>query len=325
MLDQHTEYLLNCKKTLERLLGSISLRIDASLSIDEAQVLKRQLRFVRHISDQLAKLDPTDVTNCRPLFAQSAYYAAFLADRANPDGPLAPGQLELAETAVRYDPTVAEYQQLLARLRERAPPPPQAQRPQSLKPGVKPRPIGYLVKCTQGRQDYLMGTVEEVCSVSCCISTAPGGQPMRGMGFHASESLALSDAEQAGHRSADLYAYRLLPAAFGEDGEMLDLDEEERDALAAAEENVEPIPPDYVFLGWDITTNSLGWKDWPRFECSPLTCNGLANEVMTNRYGLIHELDRALALVPRIIEGPSEPGTYYLVQVWRKARNNESN
>jgi hypothetical protein len=322
MLDQDAQYLVHCKKTLERLLGSISPRIAASLSIDEAQILERQLRFARHISDQLAKLDPADLTDYRPSLAQAAYYGALLADRANPDGPLAPGQLELAETAVRYDPSVAEYQHLLARLRDRAPPPSKAQRPrqQSLKADVKPRTIGYLVKRTEGRPG--LGAVEEVASVSCCISTASAGQPLRGMGFHPSESLALSDAEQAADQSYDLYAYRLLPVAFGEDGEMRDLDDEERAALAAAERDVEPIPPDYVCLGWDITNNSLGWNYWPRFECSPLTCNGLAKQIATNRYGLIEELDRALAAAPEVIEGPSDPGMYYLVQVWRKRRPN---
>ena len=322
-VDQHTQYLVHYKKTLERLLGSISRRIDESLSIDEAQVLERQLRFARHISDQLAKLDLADVTDYRPSFAQAAYYGALLADRANPDGPLATGQLELAETAVRYDSSVVEYQHLFARLRERAPPS-QAPRPrqQTLKAGVKPRTIGYLVKRTEGRQTFPMGAVEEVCSVSCCISTAPAGQPMRGMGFHPSESLALSDAERAADRSCDLYAYRLLPVAFGEDGEMRDLDEEERDALVAAEEDVEPIPPDYVCLGWDITNNSLGWKNWGQFEDSPLTCSGLAEQIATNCYGLIEELDRALTAAPEVIKGPSDPGEYYLVQVWRKQRPN---
>jgi len=320
MPDQHTQYLVHCKKTLERLLGSISRRIDESLSIDDAQVLERQLRFAQRISDQLAKLDHADVTDYRPSFAQAAYYGALLADRANPDGPLAPGQLELAEAAARYDPSAANYQRLFARLRERAPSQAQRPRQQTLRADIKPRTIGYLVKRTEGRQDFPIGAVEEVCSVSCCISRAPAGRPLAGMGFHPSESLALSDAEQAADRSYDLYAYRLLPVAFGEDGEMRDLDEEERDALAAAEEDVEPIPPDYVCLGWDITNNSLGWKNWPQFEDSPLTCSGLAEQIATNRYGLIEELGRALAAAPEVIKGPSDPGVYYLVQVWRKQR-----
>jgi hypothetical protein len=246
-MDEHTLYCVHCKKTLEKLLCSISPRIGARLSIDETQDLERQLRFARHISDQLAKLDPADLTNCRTSLAKTAYYGALYADRANPDGPLGPGLLELAERAVRYDPSIAEYEQLLGRLRERVP----VRRPrqQTLRGDVKPQLIGYLVKRTEGRPDFPMGAVEEVCSVSCCISTAPAGQPLRGMGFHPSESLALSSAERAADRSCDLYAYRLLPVAFGEDGEMRDLDEEERDALAAAEEDVEPIPSDYVSGG----------------------------------------------------------------------------
>ena len=54
------------------------------------------------------------------------------------------------------------------------------------------------------------------------------------------------------------------------------------------------------------------------FECSALTCNSLAREIATNRHGLIGKLERAFAVAPEIIRLPSEPGTYYLVQVWRK-------
>jgi hypothetical protein len=129
--------------------------------------------------------------------------------------------------------------------------------------------------------------------------------------------------EDEDRTACDLYAYFMLPVAFEEDGKMRDFNTEERDAIAAAEKGVEPLPAGFVCLGWDIVNNSMGWSYWPQFECSPLTCSGLANEVATNRYGLIDELDCAIAVAPRIVEGPSEPGTYYLVQVWRKARNDQ--
>ena len=143
---------------------------------------------------------------------------------------------------------------------------------------------------------------------------------MSGMGFYPSESLALQHAGAAADRSCDLYAYRLLPVAFEEGGGMRDLDEEEQHALSAAEEGIQAIPADYACLGWDITNNSLGWAYRSQFEDSPLSCSGLAGKIATNRYGLIEELDRALSAVPVVIEGPSDPGVYYLVQVWRKVR-----
>jgi hypothetical protein len=126
------------------LLASTSLHIDANLSVDEAQSLDRRLRFARSISDQLTKFDPDNFTDYRRLLARTAHYVALFADRANPGGPLGPGLLEFAETAVQNDPSVVEYQQLLARLRQRTSPVPPAPKPRPvvLQADEKPRLIG---------------------------------------------------------------------------------------------------------------------------------------------------------------------------------------
>ena len=320
MLDQRGQYLVSCKERLERLLEAISLDIGKELTNEETQRVERRLRFARRISEQLARLDLDNDTNHRPSLARAAYYGAIYADRANPDGLLVPGQLELAESAVRNDPSNVEYLQLRARLRDRQPPPSQVPRAwqQGCKIQVKARLIGYLPKRTEKHSDYLP-TVEEICSVSCCNSKPPAGQYPSRMGFCSSEASALEMicAEQD-RADYDLYAYFMLPVAFEDDGDMRDLDKEERRVLAEAESGVEPLPPGYVCLGWDIVTNSVGWENWPLFGCSPLTCNGLARNIATNRYGLIDELDRAVTVVAEIAQMPSEPAPYYLVQVWRK-------
>jgi hypothetical protein len=324
MRDQRTQYLVNCKERLERLLQTISLDLRNDLTSQQTNILERRLRFACSIAEHLAKLDLDNETNHRPLLARAAYYGAIFADRANRDGVLVPGQLELAESAVRNDPSNAEYCQLLARLRHRRRPPSLVPRAwqEARRLDVKARLIGYLAKRTAKRQSYLPDAVEEVCSVSCCISKAPsaGQQPTR-MGFCSSETLALRMICAEPHRGAyDVYAYFMLPVAFEDDGEMRDLNQTERDVLAEAENGVGQMPQGYVCLGWDFATNSLGWETWPLFGCSPLTCNGLAQYIATNRYGLIDDIDRAFAVAGEIVQTPCEPGPYYLVQVWRKER-----
>jgi hypothetical protein len=323
MPDEHARYLVDCKQRLERMLEAISLDLRSGLTSEETHRLGRRMRFARSIAEHLAKLDLDDETNYRPLLARAAYYAAIFADRGNRDGVLVPGQLELAESAVRNDPSNAEYCQLLARLRHRQRPPWLLRRAwqQARRTDVKARPIGYLAKYTAKRQGYLPETVEEICSVSCCISKSPAGQHPSRMGFCPSETLAQRVICAKPDRAAyDLYAYFMLPVAFEDDGEMRDLNHAERDVLAEAENGVGPMPPGYVCLGWDFATNSLGWETWPLFGCSPLTCNGLAQNIATNRFGLIDDIDRAFAVAGEIVSTPCEPGPYYLVQVWRKQR-----
>jgi hypothetical protein len=170
-----------------------------------------------------------------------------------------------------------------------------------------------------------MGAVEEDCSVSCCLSKAPPDAialwSHNTMSLYASEALALSVIPASDERSAyDLYAYCIAPLAFHGDGEPHDLDESEGEAVRGAETGVERVGPDYQPLGWDIVGNSLGWTGGPSFECSPLTCNSWARKIATNRFGLIDDFDRAVAVARRIASDQPEPGTYYLVHVWRKAR-----
>jgi hypothetical protein len=195
---------------------------------------------------------------------------------------------------------------------------------QSLRSAL-PTPIGFLAKQTKRRPDPPIGDVEEICSVSCCLSKAPPGSISlwchHAMGFYASEALALSVIPPRDDRTDyDVYAYAMLPVAFDEDGEPRALSEDESRALSEAAKDAEEISGDYELLGWDIVSNSLGWVDSQSFECSPLTCNSLAGTIPANRYGLIDGLDAAFAAAPEIIRSPAEPGPYYLVQVWRKAK-----
>ena len=55
------------------------------------------------------------------------------------------------------------------------------------------------------------------------------------------------------------------------------------------------------------------------FECSPLSCNGLAASLTANRYCLFDTLEAAMVAAERFSVGGAEPGSYYVVEVWRQA------
>ncbi len=188
-----------------------------------------------------------------------------------------------------------------------------------------PVPVGYLAKRTARLGERRMGAVEEVCSVSGCISPGPpdAAQQWRHnrLGFYADEGLAFGVIPDGEDRAAyDVYAYTMLPVAFAKGGAIRELNDAEREAFDDAAHTAKPLSSDYACLGWDVVGNSLGWDASQSFECSPLTCNAMASLIATNRYGLIDDIARALAAAREIAGGQPEPGDYYLVRVWRKGR-----
>jgi hypothetical protein len=186
---------------------------------------------------------------------------------------------------------------------------------------LEPRLVGYFPKRTAGKLDWLADAgVEEVCSVSTCISKGPDGWVDRWLhnplGFFPSEEIAWG-VVGVDREAYDMYAYRMIEAAFQPGGGARSFDQHECRSFEASV-LAEPLPADYELLGWDVAGNWLGWQQSMSFECSPLTCNGMAREIETNRHGLIWTLAEAIPAALQIgIEQP-EPGTYYLLEVWRK-------
>jgi len=70
-----------------------------------------------------------------------------------------------------------------------------------------------------------------------------------------------------------------------------------------------------VLEGFDVVTFSVGNSA----ECSPLSCNGLAAEVETNRHCLLTSLEQARDLLGRGQFENSEPGPYRIVAVYSVA------
>lgn len=104
------------------------------------------------------------------------------------------------------------------------------------------------------------------------------------------------------------FAYKLFPFQF--------VDGRQEDFVVPAL-RCEPLPSDYERLGYDAV-NRTGYA---HFECSPLFCNGRAVDNPVNRFCLIEELERALALAKDFSSrngNGCEPGTYFVLEVWRK-------
>jgi len=172
-----------------------------------------------------------------------------------------------------------------------------------------PIDVGYFPKTTKTSSDWLKApVVEEICSVSECISPGPREWILKwrhnDLGFFDTEAVALL---VAGDDRAmfDLYAYRVYP---------LELDN------GVARPWRPPIGPlaldlrDYEFLGHDIASRSAG----RHCECSPLSCNGAAAEYPVNRFCLIAECSVAYQAAIDISKGNYEPGPYHLFEVHRR-------
>lgn len=169
--------------------------------------------------------------------------------------------------------------------------------------------------------------VEEICSVSNCISKAPEGWidkwKHNDLGFYDTEESALSVIPD-NQEKYDLFAYKLYPIKFTE-GKAVDCKVE-----SSATESLDS----YKFIGYDVVSKSVA--DF--FECSSLSCNSACEIYTVNRFCLIQDFEEALQCCRKISEeiagaetvkrpdgiveyhGKWEPGHYYLFEVFRKVR-----
>ncbi len=170
--------------------------------------------------------------------------------------------------------------------------------------------IGYFPKRTMERPDWLkVAGVEEVCSVSTCISDAPDGWidqwRHNEMWAYDTPELAWSVVPEATRSEFDLYAYLMFPAQFA-DGQ--------QQPFEIPPLHVTPLPSSFERLGLDVVSRSCGSS----FECSPLFCNQMAEHVAVSRHCLVDDVGVAFQLAEEFEAGGCEPGPYYVVEVWRQ-------
>ncbi len=168
--------------------------------------------------------------------------------------------------------------------------------------------------------------VEEICSVSDCISKSPEGWidkwKHNDLGFYDTELSAVSVVSEDDLKKYELFAYKLYPVKFDQ-GEIV--------KFTIKSKAVEDLSS-YTFIGFDVVSRSV--SDF--FECSPLSCNSGCEIFPVNRFCLIQDFKGALRCCQNISQeiagvktvknaqglmeyhGKWEPGPYYLFQVFRK-------
>ena len=178
----------------------------------------------------------------------------------------------------------------------------------------EPKLIGYFARPTARRKDWPHAeVVEEICNASTCMSACDwdwiNEWRHNEMWVFDSPELALEVVPVERRPGCDLYAYRLFPVRFVES---------RREPFAIPD--VAPASLDATFerLGYDLVSRSQDNK----FECSPISCNGLAADVPVNRHCLLDDAESAFALAETLeVAGQpmrGEPGPYFVVEVWRQ-------
>ena len=158
--------------------------------------------------------------------------------------------------------------------------------------------------------------VEVVCSVSDCLTERPAGWVDRWDFNRAhcydSEAAALATIPPGEEERYACFAYWLVPCVLGDDGKPERVDPD--DVFAAGLRSLPAQPGTdrgYERLGYDVV--SVGSSEG--FECSPLSCNGMAGEITVNRYCLLDDVEHALRVARRFDEEQPEPGDYFVVEV----------
>jgi hypothetical protein len=150
--------------------------------------------------------------------------------------------------------------------------------------------------------------VEEICSVSECLAPGPKGWidswRHNELGFFDTPELA-SSVIPRGAKGFSVFAYRVWQEKFaGGKAEPLSI------PVVAPE----PLPETYRSLGFDVVSKSRSHY----FECSPLSCNLMAEKALVNRYCLLGSEDAARSLAERFSVEQPEPGEYHVIEVFRE-------
>lgn len=169
---------------------------------------------------------------------------------------------------------------------------------------------GYFPKIVAYRPEYPhTPPVSHVLSVSHHVSRAPEAwiETWRHneLGFFNRVADARAIVPPGDARQYRLFAYRILPQVFAPG--------EARSWECPADVRPEPVPSDFVCLGFDAVSRSI--PDALGFECSPLSCNGLASETATTDGCLFPTLEAAVGGARQFAREQPEPGEYYVLQV----------
>jgi len=173
---------------------------------------------------------------------------------------------------------------------------------------------GYMARKISAKRDWIKAPdVVDICSVSYCISEAFCDyiQHWKHNGYWFFDSPAVMG-EIASAQSTDLSAYRFFYYEVYE----LQFDEERRvwqpfEPDPAFATKVE-VPAHKQLLGFDVV--SFDAQTIP--ECSPLSCNNLAESIEVNEHCLLPSLETARQLLESGAFDNSEPGPFRVFGVY---------
>jgi hypothetical protein len=177
-------------------------------------------------------------------------------------------------------------------------------------PAIELRLAGYFPKHVVSRPEWLdCPSVVDVCSVSDCVS----GGPDHWSDHWIHNDLGLfNQPDQARFvipRDAPpmrIFAYRVSTVRFTTGGP----------EAWVWPDDAQPIrlPDDFTSLGFDAVHKYM--DSILGFECSPLSCNGLAKQWPVNRHCLLDDLETATKAAEQFSIEQPEPGMYYVAEVF---------
>jgi hypothetical protein len=161
--------------------------------------------------------------------------------------------------------------------------------------------------------------IDEIASVSTCLSSRAPNWIDR-WDFNRStcwddDKLAMGPVPSARLANFRLYGYRLLPVLFSSSGEPASVSIDDLFPHTLPGLPSQPDLSDHVSLGYDIVESPPLKLSILGFGCSPLSCNGMAEQIPVNRYCLLDELEQALATAKSFGTEQPEPGPYVVIEV----------
>jgi hypothetical protein len=176
-------------------------------------------------------------------------------------------------------------------------------------------PVGYMYKKVVSRPNWIQSDlVDDIYSVSGCISEDfcdyINYWKHNGFWFFNAPIIMEQIAQKVGLNTSTMYLfyYEILEEEFNENSKKWSKFKPESSFPTSVER-----PLNIRIEGYDVTTFSLG----NRAECSPLSCNGLAEKLPVNRHCLFDSFDTAKQFLEAGRFDNSEAGPFRIIAVYR--------
>ncbi|HSF13920.1 MAG TPA: hypothetical protein VLK65_00030 [Vicinamibacteria bacterium] len=169
--------------------------------------------------------------------------------------------------------------------------------------------VGYFPKLIEAAEGFDVPGLREICSVSHCISSGPDDWiehwKHNDFGWFNTIVDAMSVVPHARVADYRLFAYRMYPYLFRSGVE--------RPVDLPSNVKPEAIPRTFETIGFDAASRYM--PDVLGLECSPLSCNYMAQELPVTEQCLFRTLEEAIAGARQFSVGNVEPGDYFVLEV----------